>query len=66
MVWLSKDDNGILNQQAMGRLDRQGQKKAVISYEIIAEDTYDAGQLSKLVLRQIEMNRSLRAKENAG
>jgi SNF2 family DNA or RNA helicase len=66
MVWLSKDDNGILNQQAMGRLDRQGQKKAVISYEIIAEDTYDAGQLSTLVLRQIEMNRSLRAKENAG
>lgn len=66
MVWLSKDDNGILNEQAMGRLDRQGQKKAVISYEIIAEDTYDAGQLSTLVLRQIEMNRSLRAKENAG
>jgi SNF2 family DNA or RNA helicase len=66
MVWLSKDDNGILNQQAMGRLDRQGQKKAVVSYEIIAEDTYDAGQLSTLVLRQIEMNRSLRAKENAG
>lgn len=66
MVWLSKDDNGILNQQAMGRLDRQGQKKAVISYEIIAEDTYDAGQLSNLVLKQIEMNRSLRAKENAG
>jgi superfamily II DNA or RNA helicase len=66
MVWLSKDDNGILNEQAMGRLDRQGQTKAVISYEIIAEDTYDAGQLSTLVLRQIEMNRSLRAKENAG
>jgi superfamily II DNA or RNA helicase len=63
MVWLSKDDNRILNEQAMGRLDRQGQKRAVISYEIIAEDTYDSGQLSHLVLKQIEMNKSLRAKE---
>jgi superfamily II DNA or RNA helicase len=63
MVWLSKDDNRILNEQAMGRLDRQGQKRAVISYEIIAEDTYDSGQLSNLVLKQIEMNKSLRAKE---
>lgn len=66
MVWLSKDDNRILNEQAMGRLDRQGQKRAVISYEIIADDTYDSGQLSNLVLRQIEMNKSLRAKENHG
>jgi superfamily II DNA or RNA helicase len=63
MVWLSKDDNRMLNEQAMGRLDRQGQKRAVISYEIIAEDTYDSGQLSNLVLKQIEMNKSLRAKE---
>lgn len=63
MVWLSKDDNGLLNEQAMGRLDRQGQKKAVISYDIIADNTYDSGQLSTLVLRQIEMNKSLRAKE---
>jgi superfamily II DNA or RNA helicase len=63
MVWLSKDDNRILNEQAMGRLDRQGQKRAVISYEVIAEDTYDSGQLSNLVLKQIEMNKSLRAKE---
>lgn len=66
MVWLSKDDNRLLNEQAMGRLDRQGQKKAVISYEVIAEDTYDSGQLSNLVLKQIEMNKSLRAKEQNG
>jgi SNF2 family DNA or RNA helicase len=63
MVWLSKDDNRLLNEQAMGRLDRQGQKRAVISYEVIAEDTYDSGQLSNLVLGQIEMNKSLKAKE---
>lgn len=64
MVWLSKDDNRMLNEQAMGRLDRQGQKRAVISYEIIAEDTYDSGQLSNLVLKQIEMNKSLRGNQN--
>ena len=60
MVWLSKDDNRLLNEQAMGRLDRQGQTKAVISYEILAEDTYDEGQLSKLVADQLQMNQSLR------
>jgi len=64
MVWLSKDDNRLLNEQAMGRLDRQGQKRAVISYEIIAEDTYDSGQLSNLVLKQIQMNKSLRGAQD--
>jgi SNF2 family DNA or RNA helicase len=60
MVWLSKDDNRLLNEQAMGRLDRRGQKNSVISYEILAEDTYDEGQLSKLIMDQIAMNLSLR------
>ncbi len=60
VVWLSKDDNRLLNEQAAGRLDRRGQKKAVVSYEIIAEDTYDEGQLSKLVMDQLAMNLSLR------
>ncbi len=60
MVWLSKDDNRLLNEQAMGRLDRRGQSRSVVSYEIIAEDTYDEGQLSKLLVDQIAMNRSLR------
>ena len=63
VVWLSKDDNRLLNEQASGRLDRQGQKGSVISYEIIAEDTYDEGQLSKLVRDQLAMNNSLRNKE---
>lgn len=63
VVWLSKDDNRLLNEQASGRLDRQGQKGSVISYEIIAEDTYDEGQLSKLVRDQLAMNTSLRNKE---
>ncbi len=63
VVWLSKDDNRILNEQAAGRLDRQGQKKSVLCYEIIAEDTYDEGQLSRLVQKQLEMNSSLRNRE---
>lgn len=63
VVWLSKDDNRILNEQAAGRLDRQGQKSSVISYEIIAEDTYDEGQLSNLIKKQLEMNLSLRNRE---
>lgn len=62
VVWLSKDDNRLLNEQAAGRLDRRGQKKSVISYEIIAEDTYDEGQFSKLVQDRILMNASLRPK----
>jgi len=62
VVWLSKDDNRLMNEQASGRLDRQGQRGSVISYEIIAEDTYDEGQLSKLVREQLAMNNSLRSK----
>jgi superfamily II DNA or RNA helicase len=60
VVWLSKDDNRLLNEQAAGRLDRRGQKRSVISYEIIAEDTYDEGQLSNLIRNQLKMNESLR------
>lgn len=60
VVWLSKDDNRLLNEQAAGRLDRRGQKKSVISYDIIAEDTYDEGQYSKLIQDKIKMNHSLR------
>lgn len=60
VVWLSKDDNRLLNEQAAGRLDRRGQKRAVVSYDIIAEETYDEGQLSKLVNDQLAMNASLR------
>jgi SNF2 family DNA or RNA helicase len=60
VIWLSKDDNR-LNEQAAGRLDRRGQKSSVLSFEIIAEDTYDEGQLNKLVKDQLMMNASLRA-----
>jgi superfamily II DNA or RNA helicase len=60
VVWLSEDDNRLLNEQAAGRLDRKGQKKSVLSYKIIADDTYDEGQFSRLIQDRIKMNESLR------
>jgi SNF2 family DNA or RNA helicase len=63
VIWLSKDDNRLMNEQAAGRLDRQGQKKSVLSFEIIADNTYDEGQLSKLVKDQLQMNASLRKEQ---
>jgi SNF2 family DNA or RNA helicase len=63
VVWLSEDDNRILNEQASGRLDRRGQTKSVISYKIIAEDTYDEGQFSRLIQDRMRMNETLRAKD---
>jgi superfamily II DNA or RNA helicase len=63
VVWLSRDDNRLLNEQAAGRLDRRGQKSSVLSFDILAEDTYDEGQLSKLILDQLKMNQSLRRED---
>lgn len=60
MVWLSRSDNMMLNEQAFRRLHRRGQDKTVISIDIVALDTYDDGQLSTLVQRAIDMNRSLK------
>lgn len=60
VIWLSKDDNRLLNEQAAGRLDRRGQSSSVLSFDIVAEGTYDEGQLSKLVQDQLRMNAGLR------
>lgn len=40
-VWFSFSDNGILNKQAAGRLNRQGQKEQVYRYVIRAKDTVE-------------------------
>lgn len=60
MAWLSRSDNGMLNEQAFRRLYRRGQTKTVISMDFVAENTYDEGQLSTLVKRALDMNRSLK------
>lgn len=60
MVWLSKSDNNMLNMQAFRRLFRRGQERRVVSIDIVARDTYDSGQLSKLIQNQLDMNEVLR------
>jgi len=60
IVWLSHSDSNLMNQQVVERIRRRGQKRVVKIYDIIARDTYDEGQISNLLKRQLEMNASLR------
>jgi len=60
IVWLSHSDSNLMNQQVVDRIRRRGQQQAVKIYDIVARDTYDEGQLSSLVQRQLAMNSSLR------
>jgi hypothetical protein len=66
VVWLSHSDSNVLNQQVLDRIRRRGQKEVVKVYDIVARDTYDEGQLSTLVQRQLEMNASLREEQVNG
>lgn len=63
MVWLSKSEDGVLNEQASGRLARTGQKHQVVSYEIIARETLDEGVVSALLEDQLAMNATLRKEQ---
>jgi len=63
IVWLSHSDNNLMNQQVVDRIRRRGQKQVVKIYDILARDTYDEGQLSNLVERQLQMNATLRKGE---
>jgi len=60
MIWLSRSDNNMLNQQAFRRLYRRGQNKQVVSIDIVARDTYDSGVLSTLIQTQLKINASLK------
>lgn len=60
ILWLSRSDNRLLNEQAMARIMRQGQTETVRSVEIIAVDTYDSGVLSSHLQKAIEMNKILK------
>jgi hypothetical protein len=62
MVWLSREDNNQLNEQAFRRLYRRGQERKVISIDISALNTYDQGQLSYLIEQTIAMNKTLKEK----
>lgn len=63
IVWLSHSDSNLMNQQVIDRIRRRGQKEVVKIYDIVARDTYDEGQLSTLVKRQLDMNASLRGEK---
>jgi superfamily II DNA or RNA helicase len=60
ILWLSRSDNRLLNEQAMARVLRQGQEREVRSVEIVAVDTYDSGVLSDHIEKAIEMNKILK------
>ena len=47
-IWLNVSYNNLLNVQAKGRLSRQGQKRTVQRYMIVAKDTVEARQLGRL------------------
>lgn len=61
IVWVSRSDNRILNEQAMKRVHRQGQTRQVRSFDIVALDTYDSGVLSGQLSKALEMNRTLKS-----
>ena len=60
VVWLSHSDSNLLNQQVLDRIRRRGQKETVKVYDIVARGTYDEGQISNLLERQLQMNKTLR------
>ena len=66
VVWMSRSDNRILNEQALKRVHRQGQTRQVRSFDIVAVDTYDSGVLSNQLQQAIEMNRTLRERNVGG
>lgn len=63
IVWVSRSDNRILNEQAMKRIHRQGQTRQVRSFDIVALDTYDSGVLSDQLSKALEMNRTLKSEQ---
>lgn len=61
-VWLDKSLDGVLNEQAEGRINRQGQEQDIISYELVAKETDDERYLNKLVAQAIEMRETLKGR----
>jgi len=66
IVWVSRSDNRILNEQAMKRIHRNGQKQQVQSFEIVALDTYDSGVISEQMTKALLMNRTLKSEHILG
>ena len=59
MVVLSESDQILLNEQAVGRLQRRGQTKQVVAYRVVADGTIDDKQADTLLNRELAMRGSL-------
>jgi hypothetical protein len=59
VVWLSRSEDGILNDQVLGRFVRRGQKNNVLSVDIVAEKTLDEGILGRLRYTKVNNQKSL-------
>jgi superfamily II DNA or RNA helicase len=64
ILWLSRSDNRILNEQALARVHRQGQTQTVRSREIIAIGTYDSGIMNSHIVKALRMNQTLKEQSN--
>lgn len=58
-MWMSLDDNRILNEQAKGRLSRPGQKRTVLRYLFMANNTVEQRQLGRIEADQAQLDLSL-------
>lgn len=65
VVWLSRSENRLLNEQSAARLLRTGQENDVRSWDIQAADTYDSGIFQNLELQALMMGKSLDGTQEA-
>ena len=63
-MWLTKDDDGVKNIQADGRVHRQGQEQAVRNFVIEALDTRDQAQYSGLIEQEISRRKRHNSKDS--
>lgn len=54
-IWVSKSEDGLMNEQAKGRLHRPGQKTPVQRWLIHSEDSIDADVEKRLAQRRAQM-----------
>ena len=59
VIWANKDLNGVNNEQASGRVARQGQTRTVREFTIVAINTRMEGSYKSLADQEIERRRSL-------
>lgn len=65
-VWFNKSTNNMMNIQAAGRLNRDGQKAdKIYSYQLIARDSDDDGYFEKAKAQTLAVRASLTIKEAA-